>query len=231
MMKNLKIQLKTSMPLLLLHTKTKRWSFSVDGLMKEPFDMVDEHIDTFIQTGRRRWDFGRLIFDRDPIYDIEGSPQEKGFELSSSEDYFSCVYDSYVWEPDDDMITDLFEDSQPLSSSILEEYQDVATSERSEAHSTKRKYFHIEDFYRDSKIKRVHFSLPRPEPVPYLISSSQGNHEVFLGPLISSQSSGSNDHVQEDEDEPSSTYSIPLQRWIDQACGYHFRQDSLHDQS
>jgi hypothetical protein len=118
----------------------------VDGLVREPLHMVDEHIDTFIQTGRCRWDFGRLIFDRDPIYDIEGSPQEKGFELSSSEDYFSCVYDSYVWEPDDDMITDLFEDSQPLSSSILEEYQDVATSERSEAHSTKRKYFHIEDF-------------------------------------------------------------------------------------
>jgi hypothetical protein len=49
-----------------------------DGLMEEPLDMVDEHIDTFIQTGRCRWDFGHLIFDRDPIYDIEGSPQEKG---------------------------------------------------------------------------------------------------------------------------------------------------------
>jgi hypothetical protein len=70
----------------------------VDGLMKEPLDMVDEHIDTFIQTGRRRWDFGHLIFYRDPIYDIEGSPQEKGFELSSSKDYFSCMYDSYVWQ-------------------------------------------------------------------------------------------------------------------------------------
>jgi hypothetical protein len=33
------------------------------------------------------------------------------------------------WEPDDDMITYLFEDSQPPSSSIVEEYQDVATSE------------------------------------------------------------------------------------------------------
>jgi hypothetical protein len=108
-----------------------------NGLVKEPLHMVDEHIDTFIQTGRRMWDFGRLIFDRDPIYNIEGSPQEEGFELSSSEDYFSCIYDSYVWEPDDDMITDLFGDTQPLSSSILEEYQDVATSERSEAHPSK----------------------------------------------------------------------------------------------
>jgi hypothetical protein len=68
----------------------------VDGLVKEPLDMVDEQIDTFIQTGRHGWDFGHLIFYRDPIYGIEGSPQENGFGLSSSEDYFSCVYDSYV---------------------------------------------------------------------------------------------------------------------------------------
>jgi hypothetical protein len=27
---------------------------------------------------------------------------------------------------------------------------------------------HIEDFYRDSKIKRARFSLPRPKLVPYL---------------------------------------------------------------
>jgi hypothetical protein len=74
----------------------------------------------------------------------------------------------------------------------------VSTSERSKAHSTKRKYFHIEDFYRDSKIKRQHFYFPRPESVPYLFSSSQENHEVFFRPLISSQSLGSNDHVQED---------------------------------
>jgi hypothetical protein len=57
-----------------------------DGIMKEPFDMVDENIDTFIQTGRHGWDFGHLIFYRDLIYENEGSPQEKGFELSSSED-------------------------------------------------------------------------------------------------------------------------------------------------
>jgi hypothetical protein len=55
-----------------------------DGLMKEPLDMVDNHIDTFIQTGTHRWDFGCLIFYRDPIYDIEVNPQEKDFELSSS---------------------------------------------------------------------------------------------------------------------------------------------------
>jgi hypothetical protein len=32
-----------------------------------------------------------------------------------------------------------------------------------------------------------------------------------------------------DEDEPSSTYSSPLQRWIDQSCGYTFRQDDQAD--
>jgi hypothetical protein len=78
-------------------------------------------------------------------------------------------------------------------------------------------------------MKRPRFSFGRHEPVPYLIPSSQGNHEVFLGSLISSWSSGINDHVNEDEDEPSSTYSSPLQRWIDQACGYTFRRDDQAD--
>jgi hypothetical protein len=48
-------------------------SYDADELMEQPLDLVDDHIDMFIQTGRHRWDFGRLIFDRDPIYDIEGS--------------------------------------------------------------------------------------------------------------------------------------------------------------
>jgi hypothetical protein len=58
----------------------------IDGLMKETWDTIDEHIDTFIQTRRRTCDFGRFIFYRDTIYDIEGSSQTKGVELSSSED-------------------------------------------------------------------------------------------------------------------------------------------------
>jgi hypothetical protein len=77
----------------------------------------------------------------------------------------------------------------------------------------------------DLQVKGVCFSFPRPEPIPYLISSSQGNHEVFLGSIISSRSSGSSDHTNEDEDETSFTYSSLLQRWIDQACGYTFMQD------
>jgi hypothetical protein len=100
MMKNLKIQLKPPQASVLpAHEDKEMVIFShIDGLMKEPLDMVDEHIDTFIQTGRRRWDFGHLIFYRDPIYDIEGSSQAKGVELSSSEDWSSCMYDSYVWQ-------------------------------------------------------------------------------------------------------------------------------------
>jgi hypothetical protein len=68
--------------------------------------MVDEPIDTFIQIGRRRWDLSYLKFDRDPIYDIEGSSQVEG--VSSSEEWSSYVYDSDVWQPGDDMVTDLF---------------------------------------------------------------------------------------------------------------------------
>jgi hypothetical protein len=79
-----------------------------DGLMKEPLDMVDEHIDTFIQIGRRRWDVGHFIFYRDPIYDIEVGSRAKGIELSSPGNWSSLAHDSDSWQPDDDMITNLF---------------------------------------------------------------------------------------------------------------------------
>jgi hypothetical protein len=41
----------------------------------------------------------------------------------------------------------------------------------------------------------------RPKVIPYLISSSLGNHQAFLGSLISSQHLGSGDILSEDEDE------------------------------
>jgi hypothetical protein len=47
-------------------------------------------------------------FYRDLIYDIEGSSREKGVEVSSSEDWYSFLYDSNVWHPDDDMVTYFF---------------------------------------------------------------------------------------------------------------------------
>jgi hypothetical protein len=77
-------------------------------------------------------------------------------------------------------------------------------------------------------MKRPRFSFSRPEPIPYLIPSSEGNHEDLLGSLISSQYLGSNDHNNGDEDDPSSTYGIPLRILIDHAYGYTFRQ---HDQA
>jgi hypothetical protein len=79
-----------------------------DGLMKEPLDMVDEYIENFIHTGRHKWDFGHFIFHRDPIYDFEGISQEKGVEFSYSKDWSSCICDSNVWQPDDDMFTYFF---------------------------------------------------------------------------------------------------------------------------
>jgi hypothetical protein len=80
-------------------------------LMKVPLDMVYETIYTFIQTERCKWDLGCLKFDRDPIYDIEGSSQGEG--VSFSVDWSSCVYDLDIWQPGDDIVTYLlcpFED-------------------------------------------------------------------------------------------------------------------------
>jgi hypothetical protein len=179
-----------------------------DDLVQDPSDMVDLHIDDFIQVGRRRWDVSCFSIDRDPIYDIEGSSQAEGVEFSSSEEWSSYVYDSDVWQPGDDMVTDLFfpfeddlsqhtqsdlqssfgaypfedadlfyEDFQPLCS-YFEEYQDVATSEQSEVHSSKRKYFHLGYFHGDSQGKRRCFSTP--ETVPYLLPSSPRDHAVFF---------------------------------------------------
>jgi hypothetical protein len=55
------------------HKDKEMVTFS-DGIVIEPLHMVDENINTFIHTSRRKWDFCHLIFDKDPIYDIEGSP-------------------------------------------------------------------------------------------------------------------------------------------------------------
>jgi hypothetical protein len=117
-----------------------------DDLVEDPSDVVDQHIDDFIHVGRRRWDVVCFTFDKDPIYDVEGSSQTKGVELSSSEDWSSCTYDSDAWHPGNDMITDLFqddssqhthEDFQPPSCSDLDGYQVVAILEQSKAHPTK----------------------------------------------------------------------------------------------
>jgi hypothetical protein len=50
-------------------------SYDVDEFVEQLSDIVDDHIDDFIQVGRHRWDVGCFIIDRDPIYDIKGSSQ------------------------------------------------------------------------------------------------------------------------------------------------------------
>jgi hypothetical protein len=52
-------------------------SYDEDEFMQQPPDIVDDHIDVFIQTGRCRWDLGYFIFYRYPIYEIEGTSQIK----------------------------------------------------------------------------------------------------------------------------------------------------------
>jgi hypothetical protein len=49
-----------------------------------------------------------FIINRDPIYDVEGSSQAERVGVSSSEDWSSYVHDLNIWQPDDDMVTDLF---------------------------------------------------------------------------------------------------------------------------
>jgi hypothetical protein len=53
------------------------------------------------------------------------------------------------------------------------------------------------------------------EVVPDLISSSLGNHKVFLGSLIFSQPSWSNDILSNDEYDSSSIHGSQIHRWID----------------
>jgi hypothetical protein len=130
--------------------------------------------------------------------------QSQHFQVDFQSSLGTC--DAYIFG-DVDL---LYEDSQPPSSSILEEYRDVAISERSEVQSTKRKYFHIEDFYRDSQMKRPHFSFSRPEVVPYHISSSPRSHAVFFRSLISSQTSTSSGYLCMNEDEPLYIYDSPF---------------------
>jgi hypothetical protein len=87
-------------------------SYDADEFVEQPSNTVDDHIDDFIQVGRRIWDVGCFIIDRDPIYEIEGGSQEEGVEVTYLEDWSSSMYDSDIWKPDDDLIIDLFEDDR-----------------------------------------------------------------------------------------------------------------------
>jgi hypothetical protein len=78
--------------------------------------------------------------------------------------------------------------------------------------------------------------LPRPNVMPYFIFYCLGNHQDFLGYLVSSQHLGSDEILSEVEDEILSIHAIPLKIWIDRACGhpsriYLFKQDLWDDQT
>jgi hypothetical protein len=103
----------------------------------------------------------------------------------------------------------------------------MATSEKSEVHSSKRKYFHLEEFHGDLLGKRRCFSTP--EIVPYLLPSSPRDYALFFKSFISSHSSTNSESLCLDEDEHSSTYSSPLQRIIHHSCGFTFRRDDRVD--
>jgi hypothetical protein len=64
-----------------------------------------------------------------------------------------------------------------------------------------------------------------PEVIPYHVSSSLGNHKVFLGSLIFSHPSGSSNILREYEDKLSSIRGSPIQRWIHQDCVHSLQQD------
>jgi hypothetical protein len=177
---------------------------ATNDLVKDPFDMVDQHIDDFIHVKRCRWDVVCFTFDKDSIYNVEDISQTKGVELSSSRDWYLCTYDLDSWHPSNDMIIDFFqddssqhthEDFQPPSFLDIDGYHVVANLEQSKVHATKRNNFHLESFYTNSWMKRQHLSFSRHETIPYLFSSSLMNHHDFLGSLMSHESSGSNDHA------------------------------------
>jgi len=79
-----------------------------DVFMGDLSDMVDQHLDDFIQFWRHRWDVSFFIFYRIPIYDIEGGSCATGIELSSLENWSPHAYNSDSWQRDEDMVTDLF---------------------------------------------------------------------------------------------------------------------------
>jgi hypothetical protein len=140
---------------------------------------------------------------------------------------------TYLFHPFEDDLTQRFQDDFQPPYSFLYRHQVVARPKKSEVHTTKHKCFHVETLRRDFQTKKRCFTSPTEEffseVVPFPVSSCLGNHRVFFGSLILSQPSGSSDLLSEYEDESSSMYSSPFQRWIDQSCVYTFRHDDRVD--
>jgi hypothetical protein len=95
-------------------------SYDANEIMEQPPDIVDDHIDDFIQTGRGKWGFGCFIFYEDTIYDIESTSQIKDTERISSEDLFLYPNGPYMCQPDD-MVTHFF---HPFKDDLTLHFQD-----------------------------------------------------------------------------------------------------------
>jgi hypothetical protein len=112
-----------------------------------------------------------------------------------------------------------YEYFQPPFRSDFDGYKVMVIPEKPKIHIAEQQYFHPKAFYKmkgKQSFSSRKISFSGHEVVPYLLSSSLGSHGVFFRSLISSQSSTSNGSLCRDEDEPSSIYNSPLQRWIDQ---------------
>jgi hypothetical protein len=110
----------------------------------------------------------------------------------------------------------------------------MTIQEKEKTHTKNQQRFYLEALQKGLQMKQhilevAKVSFLGPQILPYLVSSSLRNQQVFLGCLILSHPSGRNDFVSEDEYESSSTYGIPLQKWIDEAFGYTFKQDDQVD--
>jgi hypothetical protein len=95
----------------------------------------------------------------------------------------------------------------------------MAIPEQSKAHSTKRKYFHLGDFYKDSQMKRKHFSFSDMSMslTSFLLLKEIMGSSWDLSYLLS---------LQEEV-----IMLTGMKMSLDRACGYHFRQDFWDDQA
>jgi hypothetical protein len=137
--------------------------------------------------------------------------------LQHTQDDLQSSLDTYPFED-----ADLFHEDFHSLCSDFDRHQVMASPKQIKVRTTKQKYFHVEIFaYKEvmfPNLKRRSFSLDLRLCLT-CVSPCLGNHG-FSWDLSSFLILRSSDFLSEDEDDPSSTYGIPLQRWIDQACGY-----------
>jgi hypothetical protein len=101
-------------------------------------------------------------------------------------------YDSQAFlENCDDHFSDdpslFYEEFQPPLHSYFDGHQTVVSLEQPEAHCAKQKCYHIETLGIDLQIKKKKHVLnmeeeffSKPEAVPYILSSSLGDHVLFF---------------------------------------------------